>query len=414
MRPYSAEKGPVSTGFLERKADVPRVIHVTTIGITSYRALLAQCRFFREKGMEVGFVFSPSPERKMLLSLGFPVKEIYIDRKINPISDSASILKMFHYFRAVRPDIVHTHTSKAGVVGRMAARLAGIANVVHTVHGFPFHQGMPKVKYIFYKQIEKKLARFTDIMLSQSQEDIINAQRLGIKPRRGNLMHIGNGVNLDEFNPALYPSDRRQQIREGLAIKGTEPVITMIGRVNREKGYHNLVEALHRISDMPWRALFIGPDEGFLADLKQQISHYRLQNRIHLLGQRSDINDLLAITDVYVLPSYREGLPRSLIEAQSMGLPCVATDIRGCREVIIEGSTGYLIKPGDSGALSEMLRKLLMDPELRSQMGNVGRQHMQLHFSETEVARKVMAVYEQILGSGTTRGLGSDPSHLYL
>ncbi|WP_034630107.1 glycosyltransferase family 4 protein [Desulfotruncus alcoholivorax] len=402
MRPYSTEEQPMGTDFLEKIAGVPRVIHVTTIGITSYRALLAQCRFFRHKGMEVGFVFSPSSESKVLLSLGFPVKEIYIDRKINPLSDSAAILKMFRYFRAVRPDIVHTHTSKAGVVGRIAARLAGIANVVHTVHGFPFHPGMTKVKYILYKEIEKKLARVTDIMMSQSREDIMNAQRLGIKPRLGNLIHIGNGVDLDEFNPDRYPFERRQQIREGLAIKGTDPVITMIGRVNREKGYHNLVEALHQIGDMSWQALFIGPDEGFLADLKQQINNYRLQNRILLLGQRSDINDLLAITDVYVLPSYREGLPRSLIEAQSMGLPCVATDIRGCREVIVEGRTGFLVQPGDSRALGEAMRKLLMDSELRFNMGNAGRQHMQLYFNESEVARKVMAVYEQILNYNTT------------
>lgn len=397
MKLLSMEEQPVGIDFSEKIAGVPRVIHVTTIGITSYRALLAQCRFFRQKGMEVGFVFSPSAERKLLLGLGFPVKEIYIDRKINPLTDSTAIFKLWHYFRAVRPDIVHTHTSKAGVVGRIAARLAGIANVVHTVHGFPFHSGMPKIKYLLYQEIEKKLAGITDMMLSQSREDIMTAQRLGIKPRRGNLTHIGNGVDLDEFNPDQYSINRRQQIRESLAIKGTEPVITMIGRVNREKGYHNLVEALHQINDMPWQALLIGPDEGFLTELKQQINSYRLQNRIHFLGQRSDINDLLAITDVYALPSYREGLPRSLIEAQSMGLPCVATDIRGCREVVVEGSTGFLVPPGDSRALGEALRQLLMDSQLRLNMGNAGRQQMQLYFNEAEVARKVMAIYEQIL-----------------
>lgn len=392
MRPYSAEEDAKDTG-------VPRVIHVTTIGITSYRALLAQCRLFREKGMEVGFVFSPSPERELLQSLGFPVKEIYMARNINPISDTKAILKMFHYFKAVKPDIVHTHTSKAGVVGRIAAKMAKVNNIVHTVHGFPFHQGMPKSKFFVYKQIEKNIARITDIMLSQSQEDIINAQELGIKPRCGNLTHIGNGVNLDEFCPARYSLDQRQQIRERLAIQESNPVITMIGRVNREKGYHDLVEALLQINDMSWQALFIGPDEGFLANLKKQIDNAGLQQRISLLGQRSDISDLLAITDVYVLPSYREGLPRSLIEAQSMGIPCVATDIRGCREVILAGSTGYLIKPGDSRALSEVLRNLLLDAGLRLKMGSAGRTRMQLYFSETEVARKVMAVYERLLES---------------
>ncbi|KAF1085946.1 putative glycosyltransferase EpsD [Sporotomaculum syntrophicum] len=399
MRSYSAEEEVMGTGFLMNSTRVPRVIHVTTIGITSYRALLAQCQLFREKGMEIGFVFSPSPEKNLLQSLRFPVKEIYMDRNIKPLSDAKAILKMFHYFKAVKPDIVHTHTSKAGVVGRIAAKMAKVNYIVHTVHGFPFHQGMPKLKFFVYKQIEKSMARITDIMLSQSQEDIINARELGIKPRSGNLIHIGNGVNLDEFCPARYSLDRRQQIRESLAIKEYNPVITMIGRVNREKGYHDLVEALRQINDMPWQALFIGPDEGFLTNLKKQIDDAGLQQRILLLGQRSDISDLLAITDVYVLPSYREGLPRSLIEAQSMGIPCVATDIRGCREVILAGSTGYLIKPGDSRSLSEVLRKLLLDDRLRLKMGSAGRTRMQLYFSETEVARKVMAVYERLLGA---------------
>ncbi len=375
----------------------PRVIHVTTIGITSYRALLAQCLYFRQKGMDVGFVFSPSPEGAMLRNLDFPVKEIYIDRKIAPWSDSMAVFKMFHFFRDVRPSIVHTHTSKAGVVGRMAARLAGVPNVIHTVHGFPFHSGMPKAKRLVYQQIEKCMAKMTDIMLSQSREDVDTALELGIRPRRGDLIHIGNGIDLSEFDPGKYPSDRRLRVRKDLGIEETDMVITMIGRVNREKGYEVLVEALQQVRDLPWHALFIGPDEGFLSSVKHQIDSYGLQGRIQILGQRSDITDLLAATDIYVLPSYREGLPRSLLEAQAMTLPCVATDIRGCREVIKENVTGFLVGPGDSVALEKVLRKLLLDPELRHRMGQEGRRRMLRYFNEAEVARKVMTVYEKAL-----------------
>lgn len=387
----------MSTDFAKKNPGFPRIIHVTTIGITSYRALLAQCSYFRQKGMEVGFVFSPSPEGAMLLDLGFSVKEIYIDRKINPWLDAISILKLIRYFQDMQPHIVHTHTSKAGVVGRIAARIAGISNVIHTVHGFPFHQEMSKVKYIAYKQIERKIAQITDIMLSQSQEDIITAHNLGIKPCQGELIQIGNGVNLKEFDPEAYSPKQRFEVRESLAIGKTNLVITMIGRVNREKGYHDLVEALQRIRDLPWQALFIGSDEGFLTALRQLINNYNLQDRIQLLGQRNDIPDLLAATDIYVLPSYREGMPRSLIEAQAMALPCVATDIRGCREVVEEDVTGFIVKPGDSEALGRSLRKLLLDSQLRRSMGTAGRQRMQRYFDETEVARKVMAIYEHTL-----------------
>ncbi|OPX84736.1 MAG: putative glycosyltransferase EpsD [Pelotomaculum sp. PtaB.Bin104] len=375
----------------------PRVIHVTTIGITAYRALLAQCRYFRQKGLEVGFVFSPSPEGESLRDLDFPVKEIFINRKINAWSDSGAILKMFRYFRTMRPDIVHTHTSKAGVVGRVAARLAGVPNVIHTVHGFPFHPGMHKVKFCVYQQIERWMAGITDIMLSQSGEDVITAGKLGIKPRRGELIHIGNGVNLIEFDPGNYSPCRRLRVKEGLAVMGSDPVITMIGRINPEKGYHDLVEALRQVRDIPWQALFIGPDEGFGAVLKQLINSCGLRDRIQLLGPRNDIPDLLAVTDIYVLPSYREGLPRSLIEAQAMALPCIATDIRGCREVVEKNITGFLINPGDSEALGGVLRKLLLDPGLRLQMGQEGRQRMSRYFDENAVSRKVMTIYEKAL-----------------
>ncbi|BAF59277.1 MAG: glycosyltransferase family 4 protein [Pelotomaculum sp.] len=387
------------TNDLAKSNGRPRVIHVTTIGITALRALLAQCRYFREKGLEVGFVFSPSPEGNILRRLGFPVKEIYIDRKINPWTDFRSIIKLYGFFRLVRPRIVHTHTSKAGVVGRIAASLAGVPNVLHTVHGFPFHPGMPGVKQRFYRQIEKWMAGLTHIMFSQSREDVATALELGIKPRRGDLIYIGNGVDLGEFDPGLYPIPRRCLVRKELAIGETEPVITMIGRINREKGYHDLVEALQGVKDLPWRALFIGPDEGFLPAVKKQIERSGLEDRIRVLGQRGDIADLLSVTDIYVLPSYREGLPRSLIEAQAMALPCVATDIRGCREVVEDGVTGLLVKPGDSVTLGRALRKLLLEPELRFKMGREGRLRMCRFFNEAEVARRIMAVYEEVLGN---------------
>jgi len=382
---------------VQKAGKPPRVIQVTTIGITSYRALLAQCRRLRERGVEIGFVFSPSPEGEMLRRQGFSVKEIHIDRKINPWSDLNSIITIYRYLRAVRPDAVHTHTSKAGVVGRLAARLAGVPCIIHTVHGFPFHPGMPAMKRLFFEQIEKWMAGITDLILSQSEEDIAAARRLGIRPRGGDLIHIGNGIDLSEFDPDRYTLRRKRELKKSLNIDENEPVVSLIGRINREKGYHDLVEALQRVEDIAWQALFVGPDEGFLPDLEHLIDRRGLRDRIEILGKRSDIADLLAVTDIFVLPSYREGLPRSLIEAQAMALPCVATNIRGCREVVEEGVTGLLIPPGDVDALAGSLRKLLLDPELRFQMGREGRQRMQRYFDEAEVVRRVMEVYGEVL-----------------
>ncbi|WP_114638002.1 glycosyltransferase family 4 protein [Desulfolucanica intricata] len=379
------------------KRSRPLVIHVTTIGITAYKALLTQCQHQREAGLEVRFVFSPSAETELLREMGFPVEELYIDRAIKPVGDIKSILNLSKYFREVKPDLVHTHTSKAGVVGRIAARLAGVPHIVHTIHGFPFHEDMSFLKRKLYQGIEKIAGKLTDVMLSQSREDILTAEKLAIHPRAGPLVHIGNGVDLTQFNPVRFTMKQKIAFRFALGIREDEPVITMIGRINPEKGFHDLIDALHMIRQLSWKTLLIGPDEGYLPVILSKIKGYKLEDRVKILGLRRDIANLLAISDIYVLPSYREGLPRSLIEAQAMELPCIATDIRGCREIIEPDQTGILIKPGDFTALGRSLWRLLENPGLRSQMGRAGRERAEEFFDEQVVNKKVLEAYRLVL-----------------
>lgn len=384
---------------MNRGFRAPLVVHVATIGVTAYNALLNQGKYFRNNGLRTGFVFSPSPEAGPLREMGFPVEEIYISRKINFFSDLKAIMRLRRYFAICRPDVVHTHTSKAGVVGRIAARLAGVPLIVHTVHGFPFHQGMPAWKYRFFVQIERSVARITDVLLSQSRQDIADAVSLGIRPRTGSLTYIGNGVDLNKFSPCRISSEKKKAIKDSIGIRDGELVVTIIGRINREKGHTDLVEALRQVLELPWKALFIGPDERRLKEVRKRIEIYNLEDRFKILGTRVDIPDLLAITDIYVLPSYREGLPRSLIEAQAMSVPCVATDIRGSREVVQDGVTGLIVPPGDPGSLAIALRRLLADPSLRFKMGQAGCRRALEYFDETAVCRRVLEVYRQELNS---------------
>ncbi|RJQ30667.1 MAG: glycosyltransferase family 1 protein [Peptococcaceae bacterium] len=378
----------------------PLVIHVATIGVTAYNALLAQGKYLGDNGLRVGFVFSPSPEAELLRRMGFPVKEIYISRKISPFYDLKAIYALWRYFAACRPGIVHTHTSKAGVVGRVAARMAGVPKVIHTVHGFPFHRGMPVWRYHFFLQVEKSVARITDFMFSQSLQDIADAGSLGVKPRAGSLTYIGNGVDLNKFSPGRVTPEGKRAVKEKLGLDGGEAVVTLIGRINREKGHADLVDALWLLRELPWSGLFVGPDEGHLGQVRKKIKSYGLQDRFKIFGMRQDVPDLLAVTDIYVLPSYREGLPRSLIEAQAMGIPCVATAVRGSAEVVEDGVTGLLVPPGDPAALAEALHGLLIDPLLRFKMGQAGRRRAVAHFDETTVCRRVLALYRQVIDGG--------------
>ncbi|MEW6724063.1 MAG: glycosyltransferase family 4 protein [Bacillota bacterium] len=369
-----------------------KIIHVCAVGFTAEHLLLHQGEHMRSLGHEVGFVFSPSPIAGVLRRRGFPVQEISIAREITP-ADLISVYKLALYFRSVQPDIVHTHTSKGGFVGRLAARLAGVPYVVHTVHGFPFSEGQTWAKYVLYSRIERWVGRLTDVLLSQSKEDVATAVQLGIVARRGAPVHIGNGIDLARFNPKKFTPARKAEIRRSLGL-GNEPVVTIIARLTLEKGYGELVQALGACAALSWAALFVGPDDGAKGIIERLVAQQGLTARVRMLGHRDDVDELLAVTDVFVLPSYREGVPRSVIEAQAMGVPAVVTDIRGCREIVLPGETGIVVPPRNSAELARALARLLQDPQLRECLGIAAECHARTQFSETAVFERIAAVYQ--------------------
>lgn len=373
-----------------------KVVHVCTVGVTAVRLLLPQCEFLRQNGYDVSFVFSPGQEADKIRQEGFSVKELYIDRRIRPWFDINSMLGLEKYFRREKPTIVHTHTSKAGVAGRIAAARAGVPIVVHTVHGFPFHPGMNTVKYSTYVLIERLAARCSSVLLSQSREDVQNAYRLSIIPKTGKVIWIGNGVDVDHFNPARLTAEDKQRIKKGLGLKPNHTILTTIGRVNREKGYGDLIQAAAKLRGS-WQFLCIGEDEGYLEEAKQSAQLLGLDDRIQFLGKKSDVRDILAITDIFVLASYREGVPRSVIEAQAMGLPSVVTDIRGSREIVANNETGIIVPTHDPDALSRALQILIDNGELRYELGERGRESVKKNFQEKQVFQRILDAYQQCL-----------------
>lgn len=380
------------TSTVERRI---RVIHVSTIGMTATNLLRPQCEYLKKLNYEVGFVFSPDPSsRRILASAGFDVFEVHISRSIS-CTDVVSVLELAKYFRRTSPDIVHTHTSKAGVVGRLAARLACVPYVIHTIHGFPFIDGQHPLKYNFYTTIERWAGRLTDMLLSQSMEDVSTAERLGIRARCGYPVYIGNGIDVNRFDPERLSRVKQDVLRE-IGIS-TQTVITIIGRQTIEKGYLELVEALGMLKHLEWSALFVGGDEGAGNLIRRRLSDLDIEKRVKLLGHRTDVERLLAVTDIFVLPSYREGVPRSVIEAQAMAIPVVTTNIRGCREVVADGKTGYLVPPRDPNGLATALLSLLTDAQKRAAMGKEGRARVEENFDERLVFERIAQSYEMLV-----------------
>lgn len=370
-----------------------KVVQICPIGATAKKLLLPQCRYLQAKGYDVSFVFSPGPEAQELRDLGFGVKELWITRgRITP-RDMVSISQLSRHLASLESDIVHTHTDKGGGVGRIAARLAGVPCIIHTVHGFAFCEGQSPVKYRMYSMMERQLSRHTDVLLSQSIEDVETAKRLKIRAKAGYPIWIGNGVDVRLFDKSRFTIREQSELRAMLDA-GSEPVITVVARLTFQKGYRELIEALAACADLPWVALFVGRDDGDGPAIRQLLAERGLAHRVRLLGDRDDIPMLLAVSDLFVLPSYTEGVPRSVIEAQCMGLPAVVTDIRGCREVVVHQQTGLIVKPKDPIGLANALRMILQDSALRTEYGNNGSLRARRLFSENAVFDRIGSAYE--------------------
>jgi glycosyltransferase involved in cell wall biosynthesis len=370
-----------------------RVIQVCPTGMTAKKLLLPQCRYLQAKGYDVSFVFSPGPEAQDLRDLGFGVKELAITRGRMTPKDMVSILRLAKHLASLELDVVHTHTDKGGGVGRIAARLADVPCVIHTVHGFAFGEDQSPAKYRMYSMMERQLSRYTDVLLSQSSEDVETAKRLKIRAKAGYPIWIGNGVDVELFDKSRFTIREQSELRAMLHA-GSEPVITRVARLTFQKGYRELIEALAACVDLPWVALFVGRDDNDGPAIRQLLVECGITHRVRLLGDRDDIPLLLAVSDLFVLPSYTEGVPRSVIEAQSMGLPAVVTDVRGCREVVVHQQTGLIVKPKDPLGLANALRMMLQDPVLRSKCGDNGCSRARQLFSEHLVFERIASAYE--------------------
>jgi glycosyltransferase involved in cell wall biosynthesis len=302
---------------------------------------------------------------------GIPVHHIRMkNRLLAPVSDVLALLAMTVYFRRSQPDIVHTHSSKAGVLGRLAARLAHVPVVVHTLHASPFHKRQPSSIQRLIILVERALASHTDMIITVA--DAIGAEfvRNGICSA-DRIRTVVSGIDLSAIDGV--PSDTRRRIRADMKIPTKALVIVGVGHLSKRKNHALLVEAaaLLRKTRNDLYVLIVGDGEERL-DLERRIAKLGLADQVVLCGLRDDVPDILAASDLFVQTSWHEGVSRALVEAIYSGLPVVATDVVGTREVV-NGENGYLVPAGDVHALAGRINELLGDPERRQRMGSIGR-----------------------------------------
>lgn len=377
-----------------------KVAHVTTIDMAVRFLLLNQLLYLKERGYEVSAVCSPGRWVPEVERAGIPIKTVEKRRRISPLADLVALWHLFSYFRKEGFVIVHAHTPKAGFLGQLAAKFAGVPIIVRTLHGFYFHDGMHPAVRNFFTGLEKIAALCSDSILSQNSEDIETAIREGICEEE-KIKYLGNGIDINLFDPQRITAEEVTLKRREIGIRKDERVVGIVGRLVEEKGYLDFFQAA-RITKakMPnIKFLVVGPIEREKRDaLSPDVAKdYGLGDDVIFLGMRMDMPQLYAIMDVFVLPSHREGLPRTLMEAAAMAKPVVATDIRGCREVVKDGETGILVPVKDADALAEAILGLLQDPETAKKMGQAGRRRAEELFDERKVFQRVEAEYDRLL-----------------
>ncbi|HMO80744.1 MAG TPA: glycosyltransferase family 4 protein [Pyrinomonadaceae bacterium] len=317
-------------------------------------------------------------------------------RSINPITDLLALWKLYKLIKLGRYHIVHTHSSKAGVLGRVASWLAGTPIIVHTLHSLVFHDYQPWLVNRAWWLAKKLCAYLTDYFISVS--DIISQKAIaaGIaEPER--FRTIYSGMELDWFLNTEYDANA---IKREFGIPPASPVVGKIARLFPLKGHDQLMDAAPEIvKRIPNVRFFLIGDGLLLEHLQERAQSCGILENFIFAGliDRNRIPEMLSAMDVVVHTSLREGLARVLPQALAMGKPCVSFDIDGAPEVVIEGHTGYLVKAFDFGGLADRVVKLLEDPDLRKQFGENGRRHVDPDFRAEKMVADISDVYSMLL-----------------
>jgi glycosyltransferase involved in cell wall biosynthesis len=378
----------------------PLVAHVTTTDISLELLLGPQLAAFAAAGYEVVGVSAPGPYVDALAARGIRhVPLQHATRAIAPTQDAQAMTELVKVFRDLRPAIVHTHNPKPGVYGRIAARIARVPVIVNTVHGLYAQPQDALTKRAAVYTMERIAATCSHAELVQNPEDIETLAGLGISRKK--LTLLGNGIDLTRFDPATITADDVQAARKEMgACRPDDVVVGLVGRLVREKGYGEVFAAAAELHERAPHLRFavIGADDDQKEDALDAGDRARAASAgVAFLGGRSDVERLYAAMDVHVLASHREGFPRSPMEAAAMGVPVVATNIRGCRQVVDDGVTGRLVALRDARALAAAIEELGRDAGLRTRMGAAGREKAVREFDDRRCVAITLETYERLL-----------------
>ena len=376
-----------------------RVLHIHTLPIVSGSGINT---FLSMRGMdknvyEVELACAPGGRLIQLVEDShmkvWPFEHLV--QPISPLEDTLALLGLSVFLKKNPYHIVHTHNSKSGFLGRLAARLAGIPVIVHTVHGFAFHDQEPLWRQSLFRNLERMSSHWCDKMIFISQPLIDWALQEKITDKE-KIEKIYSGIQLDQFRPVT--TDVKMKNREKWKLKKEDLVIGIVSKLWEGKGHITLIEAFKALKQRVNNVKLVIVGEGDLyGELLRVVDKNELSGSVLFTGFQMDVSEILSTFDVAVLPSFFEGMGRVLLEAMAMEKPVVASHVGGIPDLVKHQVNGLLVKPGDVAELTNALEQILSDSVLSSKMGKEGRKRIQEQFSSDIMVQSIDKVYQELL-----------------
>lgn len=382
----------------------PALLHV--VGPSKFGGdsvlVLELARAAARRGFRVDVLANDPRFQELVRDEGFGLVDLdVLKREIRPVADLTALARLTRLLRRTPYDIVHTHTSKSGVIGRLAATRAEVPGILHTVHLFGFHEESGALATGVYSRIERAAARWCHRIVTVSEYQRDWALRLGIGAA-GQVVAIPNGV------PTRRTEGRRSRAEERSQLGLTDEVAVLyLGRLAEQKGLEYLVRAVPLLGqDRPRVRVLLAGDGPLHDHLNALATDLGVGNEVRFLGFRSDVGDLLAAADIVVLPSLWEGLSVSLLEAMAAGRPVVTTTIGSNREVTRDGAVASLVPPKDPVALAAAIRELVNDPARREELGRAAQSEQRSRYTMSRMIDSYLDEYDRLLACGATRTVG--------
>lgn len=375
---------------------VKRALLVTTVSGFVPQFEMNSVELLKEKGYEIhyasnfNYVFYGN-DNSRLDGTGIIKHQVDFSRSPYSAKTFTAYKQLCNLMKNIHFDVVHCHTPMGSFLARWAAKKTNVKTIIYTAHGFHFFKGAPLINWMVYYSAERLMAHFTDALITINKEDFNNANKFKLK--KGGKVYYLPGIGIDTEHYSSVKVDK-ESLRNSLGIDEKDFVLLSVGELNTNKNHEVVIKALNRINHNGIKYLICGKGENE-AHLKHFIKELELTDTVKVLGFRSDISEICAISDVFVFPSFREGLSVALMEAMSSGLPALASKIRGNVDLIENGKNGFLIDPSDTNSWSKYILKMKNDMSKCKKMGQVNKNKMKLYGKQV-VKERLNSIYDSL------------------